>query len=88
VAGGCFHLVGLFAQKGFHAVETGFVKRFEDVERCEEERAGTTGEIKDGDFLDRVPERPAMASCANWRMSRLSVMRSLMSATSPAASFR
>ena len=39
-----------------HAVEAGFVERFQDVERGEEERAGAAGRVEDGDRLDGVPE--------------------------------
>ena len=42
--------------KGLHAVEAGFVERFEDVERGEEERAGAAGGVEDGDLLDGLPE--------------------------------
>ena len=42
----------------FHAVEAGFVERFEDVERGKEERAGAAGGVEDGDVLDGVPEGP------------------------------
>ena len=34
--------------KCFHAVEAGFVKRLKDVERGEQERAGTARRIEDG----------------------------------------
>ena len=39
-----------------HAVEAGFVERFQDVERGEEKRAGAAGRVEDGDSFDRVPE--------------------------------
>src|SRR3954447_11678927 len=42
--------------EGFHAVETGFVERFEDVERSKEERPRAASGIQDSHALDCVPE--------------------------------
>ena len=42
---------------GAHAVEAGSVEGFEDIQRGEEERAGTAGGIEDGDFADGFEER-------------------------------
>ena len=45
-----------FGQECFHAVETGFVERFKDVERGKDERARAAGGVEDGDGGDGLPE--------------------------------
>ena len=42
--------------KHFHAVETCFVERFEDVERGKDERARAAGGVEHGDGGDALPE--------------------------------
>ena len=49
-------VVAPFGQERFHAVETGFVEGFKDVERGKDERARAAGWVKDGDGGDGLPE--------------------------------
>ena len=82
-------------QEAPHSLQAGGVEGFEDVEGGEEERAGAAGGVEDRYVTHGVPEgaqelRPLALGDdvpeRNRSMSRLSVMRSLISCTSPDAS--
>src|SRR6202022_1390461 len=74
----CMPFGGTFkiADEGLHPVEAGLIKRFEDIEGCEQKRAGTASGVENRHAHDRLPERsqevrtfasfnPAMTKLAN-----------------------
>ena len=63
-----------FINEPFHAGETCFVQRLQNIQRREEKGAGTTGRIKDGDTLDSMPERSEqfwIFAILRWRPERI-----------------